>query len=135
MHVPAGTYFRGHLVTPTNATGIFLIPLFDGNGNVLTIPQGQRPIISALAVSLTGVTGLMSVGLDTNGDGTLGQSLFAAEINTSAGNIVPYTGEAALYGKTIGAAGSANPINTLVLSVPLGASVATCTLLGVLINS
>lgn len=135
MNVPAGQYFRGSLVTPTNASGVFLIPLVDGNGVALNPVQGQRPIITALALSMNGVTGLIAFGLDTVGNNTLGTTLFEAALNSSAGNIVPYTGEATLYGLQMGALGSTNQINSMVLSVPVGASVATCAILGVLINS
>lgn len=135
MDIPAGTYFQA--TTPASPTSPFVIPLLDGNGKVLIVPVGKRPVLLTASMTATRGTGTtMSIAMDTTGDGTHLQNLLVLTTPTTKGRVI----SGPLYGAPIGFNPLASPFNNLrnyntLMLVRAGGGTAVITITGVILDS
>jgi hypothetical protein len=131
MEIVNGKFFRGFLASSDISTAA-AIPLFDGDGNAITLKAGERPIIYEALLSNGATASIITVFADTDGSGTLtaGEELFAASLAINANAAFPNAN-----GYIMGRISNGAAVNKL-MAVASAASVGSrITILGNIINN
>lgn len=91
MDITAGRYFRGFLASDTLHTTDTAIPLFDQNGNSITLAAGERLIIYECFVSNGATAAKYTIYADTNGNGSYdaGEELIVAGLGVNGVTAFP----------------------------------------------
>lgn len=131
MDITSGSYFRGFLASSTLNVDA-AIPLFDENGNSITLAKGQRPIIYESLVSNGATACAVTIYADTNGDGayTAGEELVVVNLAVNGNAALP-NAEGYIAGRPSNGA-AINKLRAVASAASVGL---TITLIGQIINS
>lgn len=100
--LPNGKYFSGYLASNDISTAA-AIPLFDADGNSLTLAVGERPVIQTISLNNGGTASKITIFADKNAGGSLdaGEELYAASLAANSNNS-PNLDHTPVMGRRIG---------------------------------
>jgi hypothetical protein len=114
-----GKYVSGFLASNDISTAA-AIPLFDANGNAVTLAVGERLIIETVSLNNGATASKITLFADTNGGGTLdaGEELYAATLAANSNNSP--TLNMPILGRRIGATTAINKLFAVASAASVG---------------